>query len=261
MKVLVVGASGRMGRYVLQAVLDHPQLELQGALVRAKHPLLGMDVGHLLGRSALGVSLTQDLDAALSLVDLVIDFTEPQYSLNLLEAAVNHQVAVVLGTTGFNDAQKQRIEALAQSLPICMASNFSRGVHLLHHLVTEACKVLGDEADIEVIEAHHRHKVDAPSGTALSLGETLGRALKRDMSTQSVYGRQGITGERPQQQVGFATIRAGDIVGDHRVLFALEGERIEISHSASSRMTFAKGAADAAAKMDVTTPGLFAYRP
>ncbi len=261
MKVAIVGAAGRMGRYLIEAVLDHPALSLSGAVVRSGHALIGMDAGHLVGRPAQAVALTDDLDEVLKASDVVIDFTQPEYSLQLMQLCSEYNVAIVLGTTGFDETQQQRIDEYSKATAICMASNFSRGVHLMHKLLRVACEVLGDEPDIEVIEAHHRHKKDAPSGTALSLGETLADSLQRSLKEVAVYGRKGMTGERPKKEIGFETIRAGDVVGEHTVLFALDGERIEITHKASTRMTFAKGAADAAAGLVDKGPGLHLFQP
>ena len=188
---------------------------------------------------------------------MLVDFTRPEASLIYLDACRKARKKMVIGTTGFDTAGKQRIATAAQQTAIVFAPNMSVGVNLCFKLLDIAARVMGDEVDVEIIEAHHRHKVDAPSGTALRMGEIVAAALGRDFSTSAVYARQGVTGERSRQTIGFATIRAGDIVGDHTVLFAEEGERIEISHKASSRMTFAKGALRAAQWLAEKETGLF----
>lgn len=257
-RVAIAGAAGRMGRALVEAVAASENgLQLGAATLRADDERLGQDVGLLAGVGALEVRAVHDLGAVLDDFDLLIDFTEPTLSLQMLAQCVAAGKAVVIGTTGFSAEQKQQIAAAAQQVPVVLAPNMSVGVNLLCQLLDQAARVLGDEMDVEIIEAHHRYKKDAPSGTALRLGEVVADALGRDLSEVAVYGREGIGEERDRRTIGFATVRGGDIVGDHTVLFAGLGERIEISHKASSRMTFARGAVRAAGWLAGRKPGLY----
>ena len=256
-RVAVAGAGGRMGRTLIEAVTAHPNLQLSVATEALGSSLLGADAGEVAGVGRLGVVIQESLTPQLDAFDVLIDFTRPESSLHHLEVCCAAGKSVVMGTTGFDAAQKQQIAQAGESIALVFAPNMSVGVNLCLQLLATAAKVLGDEVDIEVIEAHHRHKVDAPSGTALAMGEVIAEALGRDLQECAVYGRQGITGERSRQTIGFETIRAGDIVGDHTVLFAADGERIEITHKASSRMTFARGAVRAAAWLAGQSVGVY----
>lgn len=256
LKIGIVGAGGRMGRNLIQAVHQFEGVELTAAFERAGSSLIGADVGELVGLGNLGVAIKATL-AENPNFDLLIDFTRPEGTLEHIAFCVANHKKMVIGTTGFDDAGKQAIKAAAGKISIVFASNYSVGVNLVFKLLEKAAKVMGDYCDIEVIEAHHRHKVDAPSGTALSMGEHIARTLGRDLKAHGVFERNGITGERKRDEIGFATIRAGDVVGEHSVWFADEGERVEIAHKASSRMTFANGAVRAAKWLESKQTGLF----
>ncbi len=256
LKVVIAGSTGRMGRALLEAVFQSPDLRLHAALERPDSPLLGKDAGELLG-SPCGIAVGSDVAAALVGADVLIDFTRPEGTLHHLALCEGQGVRMVIGTTGFSAEQKARIATAAQRLGIVMAPNFSVGVTLLLRLLQTAATVLRDGYDIEIIEAHHRHKVDAPSGTALRMGEVIAKAVGRSLDEVAVYGREGVTGERSPSTIGFATVRGGDIVGDHTALFAGVGERVEISHKASSRATFALGALRAARFVAQRPHGLF----
>lgn len=256
-RIAVVGAAGRMGKALIEAVLQAPGAVLAAAVDRPDSSLLGADAGELAGVGRLGVALVGDLASVLDGFDVLIDFTHPTVTLNNLEVCRRAGKAMVIGTTGFSVEEKQRLAEAAREIPIVFAANFSVGVNLCLKLLDTAARVLGDDVDIEIIEAHHRHKVDAPSGTALRMGEVVANALGRDLQKVAVYGREGQTGARARETIGFATVRAGDVVGDHTVLFAADGERVEITHKASSRMTFAKGAVRSALWLDGRAPALY----
>ena len=256
MRIAIAGSSGRMGRMLIEAVLATGDLQLHGALDVAGSPALGQDAGAFLGRTT-GVSIRADLDGALAGADVLIDFTRPEGTLAHLATCARLGVNAVVGTTGFSDAQKAEIGVIAQSVAIVMAPNMSVGVNVVLRLLNVAARALHEGYDIEVIEAHHRHKVDAPSGTALKMGEVLAQALGRDLKTCGVFAREGVTGERDPSTIGFSTIRGGDIVGDHTVLFAGTGERIEISHRSSSRAGYAQGSLRAARFLAGQRTGLF----
>ena len=256
MKIVIAGSSGRMGRMLIEAVLASGDLQLHGALDVAGCPALGQDAGAFLGRNT-GVAISADLDGALTGADVLIDFTRPEGTLAHLAACARLGVNAVVGTTGFSEAQKAEIGVLAQTVAIVMAPNMSVGVNVVLRLLDVAARALSEGYDIEVIEAHHRHKVDAPSGTALKMGEVLAQALGRDLKTCGVFAREGVTGERDPSTIGFSTIRGGDIVGDHTVLFAGTGERIEISHRSSSRAGYAQGSLRAARFLATHRTGLF----
>ncbi len=257
MRVAIAGAAGRMGRNLVAACHQHPDLTVTVATEHSGNSLLGADAGELAGVGKLGVELVDDLVAVVDKFDVLIDFTSIAATLAHLEFCHATGRSLVIGTTGFTDEQKQQIEAVAKDISIVFAPNMSVGVNLCLKLLDMAARVMGDEVDIEVIEAHHRHKVDAPSGTALRMGEVVADALGRDLKECAVYGREGHTGERDRKTIGFETIRAGDIVGEHTVMFADIGERVEITHKASSRMTFANGAARAAAWLIGKQSGLY----
>jgi 4-hydroxy-tetrahydrodipicolinate reductase len=255
-KVAIAGISGRMGRTLLEAVMAAADLRLYAALERDGSALLETDAGCLVG-ATLDVKISADVAAALAGADVLIDFTRPEATLRHLQVCVEKGVGLIIGTTGFDAAGKAAIEQAAQTIPVVFAPNMSVGVNLALKLLDMAARVLDEDYDIEIVEAHHRHKVDAPSGTALRMGEVVANALGRDLKTCSVYGREGVTGERDGRTIGFATVRGGDIVGDHTVMFAGIGERLEITHKASSRMTFALGALRAARFLAGKPSGLF----
>ncbi|MEN8213081.1 MAG: 4-hydroxy-tetrahydrodipicolinate reductase [Pseudomonadota bacterium] len=256
-RVAVVGAAGRMGRTLIEAITQHQSLSLGAATEREGSTLVGADAGELAGVGNLGVALSGSLADVVDDFDVVIDFTAPAATLAHLDICAAHDKKMVIGTTGFDDAGKARIRSVAEQCGIVFAPNMSVGVNLCFKLLDLAARVMGDDADIEIIEAHHRHKVDAPSGTALRMGEVVADALGRDLNEVAVYGREGVTGERDGKTIGFETIRAGDVVGEHTVWFAQDGERVEIVHKASSRMTFAKGAVRAAHWLMQRDPGLY----
>jgi 4-hydroxy-tetrahydrodipicolinate reductase len=259
LKVVIAGCSGRMGHALLEGVFADTELVLHGALDRADSPQVGRDAGEQFGK-ATGVKISQDIEAAITGADVLVDFTRPEPSLEYLAACRKAGVRLVIGTTGFNAEQKQQIEVASRDVGIVFAPNMSVGVTLLINLVQSAAKVLAEGYDVEIIEAHHRHKVDAPSGTALRLGEAAASVLGRDLDACAVYGREGVTGERDPNTIGFATVRGGDVVGDHTVLFAGIGERVELTHKASSRATFALGALRAAKFLKVKQAGLYDMR-
>ena len=240
-KIAIAGSSGRMGRTLLEAVTQTPDMQLAAALEREDSPYLHKDAGELIG-SNCGIAIVSDFNNTLLSCDYLIDFTRPQGTLAHLDVCRKAGVKMVIGTTGFSQEEKALLKEASRDIAIVFAPNMSVGVNVTFKLLELAAKVLNEGYDIEIIEAHHRHKIDAPSGTALRMGEVIADSLKRDLSKVAVYGREGVTGERNPETIGFATIRAGDIVGDHTALFAGIGERIEISHKASSRMTFAMGA-------------------
>ena len=255
--IAVAGASGRMGRELVQAVLSASDLTLSGALEAPGSPALGQDAGLALGRSS-GVLITTDVARGLQGAQVLIDFTRPQGTLTHLAACRRLGVAAVVGTTGFTAAEKSTIAAAAQQVPVMFAANMSVGVNVMLRLLEQAAQLLGEAYDIEVLEAHHRHKVDAPSGTALAMGEVLARARGVTLDQHGVFSRHGHTGERPPGSIGFATVRGGDIVGEHKVLFAGAGECIEIVHKSSSRANYVQGSLRAARFLaGRSTPGLF----
>jgi len=258
-KIVVAGVSGRMGHALLEGVFADDALQLHGALDRADSPQIGRDAGEMFGKNT-GVKITSDTALALNGADVLIDFTRPEASLQYLEACKKAGVKHVIGTTGFTVEQKAKIEASSQQIGIVFAPNMSVGVTMLISLVEQAAKALSDGYDIEVVEMHHRHKVDAPSGTALRLGEAAAKGLGKDLKDCAVYAREGVTGEREAGTIGFATMRGGDVVGDHTVVFAGVGERVEITHKASSRATFAQGALRAAKFLAHKKHGLFDMR-
>jgi 4-hydroxy-tetrahydrodipicolinate reductase len=252
----IAGASGRMGRTLTEAILAAPEAKLAGALDIPGSAFLGKDAGELVG-SPCGVAISDDIETTLSKVDCLIDFTRPEGTMKHLEVCRKRGVHMVIGTTGMNTEQKLTIQDASRDIPIVFAPNMAVGVNLVFKLLDTAARILNDGYDVEIVEAHHRHKVDAPSGTALRMGEVVAAALGRDLAECAVYGREGVTGERPAPQIGFATVRGGDIVGDHTVMFIGTGERVEITHKASSRMHFAQGALRAARFLHGKPRGLF----
>lgn len=245
MKIAIAGASGRMGRMLIEAVLDAPDATLVGALDRVGSEQLGQDAGAFLGKQT-GVTLTDDIERVFVDADYLIDFTRPEGTLAHVEAALRHRVKLVIGTTGFSEPQKAQLRAAGERIAVMFSANMSVGVNVTLKLLEFAAKHFSHGYDIEIVEAHHRHKVDAPSGTALMMGEAVAGALGRSLADCAVYGRHGVTGERDPSTIGFSAIRGGDIVGDHTVLFAGTGERIEITHKSASRVSYAQGALRAA---------------
>lgn len=255
--IAVTGAAGRMGRSLINACHPSESCQLSAAIEHEGNPLIGGDAGDIAGIGTLDVKLVDKLSEVKDQFDVLIDFSSPDATLDNLAFCIANSKSIVIGTTGFSDEQKQHISDAAKRISIVFAPNMSVGVNLCFKLLDMAARVLGDDVDIEIIEAHHRHKVDAPSGTALRMGEVVADALGRNLDECAVYGREGISGERDRKTIGFETIRAGDIVGDHTVMFAGEGERVEITHKASSRMTFANGAVRAAIWLQDQPAGLY----
>lgn len=256
-RIAVTGAAGRMGKALIEAVTINPDTTLTAAIERPESSLVGADAGELAGIGRLDVQVVGNLADVVDNFDVLIDFTSPVATIANAKLCAANGKQMVVGTTGFTDEQKTELLVVVDSAALCMASNFSTGVNLCFKLLDMAARVLGDEVDVEIYEAHHRHKVDAPSGTALSMGKVVASALGRDLDEVAVYGREGQTGARDRKTIGFATVRAGDIVGDHTVTFASEGERVEITHKASSRMSFARGAVRAAGWIAGKNRGLF----
>ena len=255
--IAVIGAAGRMGKALIEAIAATEGAHLSTALEHPDSSLIGADAGELAGIGRNNIQVVASLHDVADDFDVLIDFSIPAVTAANAAFCLEHGKKMVIGTTGLDDNQLQQVQMASQTNAICMASNYATGVNLCFKLAELAASVLGDEVDIEISEAHHRHKIDAPSGTALSLGESVASALGRDLKDVAVYGREGQTGARDRQTIGFATVRAGDIVGDHTVLFAAEGERIEITHKASSRMAFARGAVRAANWLASRESGLF----
>ena len=254
--IAVAGAAGRMGRTVIQAVVEADEVRLAAALEMPGHASTGSDAGSVAGAGERGVCIV-DREADMGPFDVLIDFTNPSSALAHLEECVRRDRPAVIGATGFDASQRAAVREWANRVPVVLAPNMSVGVNLCLRLIESAARALGDEVDIEIIEAHHRHKVDAPSGTALRMGEVVAEALGRELRECAVFGREGRTGERARATIGFETIRAGDIVGEHTVLFAGVGERIEITHRSSSRMNYAAGALRAARWAKGREPGMY----
>ncbi len=256
-KVAIAGASGRMGRMLIEAALQTPGISFVAALDRPDSAFIGWDAGEMVTGNACGVAVSSDIEAALKAADCLIDFTRPEGTLAHLEVARRVKCAMVIGTTGFKPEEKALIGAIAADIPVMLAPNMAVGVNAVFKLLDVAAKILASGYDVEVFEAHHRFKVDAPSGTALRMGEVLADALGRDLKECAVYGREGVTGERKPETIGFATVRGGDVIGDHTVMFCGLGERVEISHKASSRMPYATGALRAAVFLKDRSSGLY----
>ncbi len=259
-RIAVMGCNGRMGRTILEAIQDSEFATVGAAIERPECNFLGADIGELAGIGTLGIKVVSSLAEVVDDFDVIVDFTAPTATLQHLEFAVVNNKKIVIGTTGFTDEQKLLIQTAAKSTGVVFAPNMSVGVNVMFKLLEMAAKVMGDYTDIEIIEGHHRHKVDSPSGTALGMGEVIADTLGRDLKKVAVYGREGITGERDRETIGFSTIRAGDLVGEHTAMFADIGERIEITHKASSRMTFAKGAVRAAGWVFSKETGLYSMQ-
>ncbi|MEO9654447.1 4-hydroxy-tetrahydrodipicolinate reductase [Marinomonas sp.] len=257
MRVAVIGASGRMGKNLISAIVDEQAVSLGAAILKPGSSLLGADAGEIAGVGKLGVSAVASLADCVDDFDVLIDFTTPALTLQNAAFCAQHNKAIVVGTTGLSDTEKAALDDASGDSAVVFAPNMSVGVNLTLKLLATAAQILGDDYDVEIVEAHHRHKVDSPSGTALRMGEVVAEALGRDLKECAVYGREGQTGARTQKEIGFETIRAGDVVGEHSVWFATEGERIEIVHKASSRMTFAKGAVRAAKWLEGKPVGMY----
>ncbi|MBL8413330.1 MAG: 4-hydroxy-tetrahydrodipicolinate reductase [Propionivibrio sp.] len=255
-RIAVVGASGRMGRMIIESTLKDGEARLVSAIEQPGMPALGKDAGELVGMPC-GVPVTIDVEAGIAQADCLIDFTRPEGTLQHLALCRRHKVAIVIGTTGFDEAGKQSIADAASEIPIVYAPNMSVGVNVVFKLLETASRILAEGYDIEIVEAHHKHKIDAPSGTALRMGEVVAKALGRELKKCAVYGREGVTGERDPSTIGFATVRGGDIVGDHTVMYCGIGERVEISHKAGSRMPYALGSLRAARFLADKQSGLF----
>lgn len=255
--IAIFGANGRMGRVLIDAIDKSTNNNLAGAAVRSTSSFVGLDVGELAGIAKKGLLVCTDLSAYIKHIDVLIDFTLPVALTENLAFCVAHKKPIIIGTTGLNTEQKAALNSAARHIPIVFAANYSVGVNLMLNLVRKAASVMADTADIEIIETHHRFKKDAPSGTAMAIGEAIAAEIGRDLSECAVYGREGETGERDHQTIGFATVRAGDVVGEHTALFADIGERLEITHKASSRITFAKGAIKAASWVIDKPAGLY----
>lgn len=257
LRVAIAGCSGRMGKALVQAAVLEKDLQLTAGTVTRNNALVNTDVGLIAGIQTLNFKPSDDIHKVIDQFDVLIDFTIPASTLQHLSLCKKHHKKMVIGTTGFNDEQKNRIQEASEIIPIVFAPNTSVGMNICYELIKQAAAVLGDTVDIEIIEAHHRHKIDAPSGTALKMGEVIAQTLGRDLNEVAVFDRHGITGERERQTIGFSTIRGGDTVGDHTVLFACSGERIEITHRASSRQAFATGAIRAAKWLSDKKSGLY----
>ncbi len=258
--IVITGAAGRMGRSLIEAAMETTDAELMGGTVRSGSYLVGADAGEFIGKKNANAPIHDSLDAFCERRPVVIDFTSVDSTINHLSWCVGLGVPCVIGTTGFSIDQEKSILAAAKMIPVVYAPNFSVGVNVIFDLLDRAARVFGDAVDIEVIETHHRHKIDAPSGTALAIGRVIANALGRDLEATAVFGRDGQTGARPRDQIGFATVRGGDVVGEHTVLFAADGERVEITHKASNRRTFANGAVRSAVWASQQEPGLYSMR-
>lgn len=255
MNLAITGASGRMGRALIEASHLNSGTTVTAAIGRPGSTAIGADAGNIAGLKKSGVLINDSLDGAE--FDVLIDFTRPEITLSNLEYCIVNKKSIVIGTTGFDDAGLNAIQEAGKKIPVVFAPNMSVGVNVCLRLLDIAAKALGENSDIEITEAHHRHKIDAPSGTALRMGEVVAEALGRNLKDCAIYGREGITGERDKNTIGFSTIRAGDIVGDHTVMFAAQGERVEITHKATSRMTFASGAIQAALWLKDKSAGVY----
>ena len=255
--IAITGAAGRMGKTLIEAIDAMEAVQLTAALERPGSSLIGVDAGELTGLGKNGVIISNSLADVVADFDILIDFTTPQATLSNLDICARHGKPIVIGTTGFTNEELTRLENFRSHLPVCKAANYSTGVTLCLKLLAIASQVFGDDADVEIYEAHHRHKVDAPSGTALAMGQVIADSLDRDLHEKAVYGREGQTGARDRDTIGFTTVRGGDVVGDHSAMFMAEGERVEITHKASSRMAFARGALRAAKWLVKQDNGLY----
>ncbi|SBT03050.1 dihydrodipicolinate reductase [Candidatus Accumulibacter aalborgensis] len=256
LRIAIAGAGGRMGRMLVEATLRDAEATLAAAIDQPDAVVLGKDAGELVGLPC-GILVSSDRDAGIAQATCLIDFTRPEGTLEHLEICRRHGTAIVIGTTGFDAAGKNAIAAAAEDIPVVFAPNMSVGVNVVFKLLDLAARIMNEGYDIEIVEAHHRHKIDAPSGTALRMGEVVAQAFGRDLRQCAVYGREGVTGERLPSTIGFSTIRGGDIVGDHNVMFCGLGERVEIGHKASSRLPYALGSLRAARFLSSRSKGLF----
>ena len=256
-RIAIAGAAGRMGKVLIEATSKNSAARLSGAIVRSGSTLIGADAGEFGGVGKADVKIVGDIAEAIHQFDVLIDFSSPVATLANVKICAAHNKAIVIGTTGFSEAEKAELLSYQTQIPLLLSANFSTGVNLCFKLLDIAARVLGDEYDVEVYEAHHRHKLDSPSGTAVRMGEVLAHALDRDLQQVAVYGREGQIGARPRDTIGFATVRGGDVVGDHTVMFMADGERVEITHKATSRLAFANGAVRAAIWLQEQKSGLF----
>lgn len=256
-EVIVAGVAGKMGSRITALIKDYPDLKLVGAFEKKGHEVVGKDAGEIIGAGHMNIPIEDDLNKVIDRGNVVISFTTPEASLDHLNITLKNKKAIVIGTTGFTNEGVQTIREASKSIPIVFAPNMSVGVNLLFKVLKDVARVLGDEFDVEIIEAHHRLKKDAPSGTALKMAQVIAEALDRNLDEVGVYARKGIIGERTKKEIGIQTIRAGDIVGEHTVLFGGLGERIEITHKVSSRDTFARGALKAALWISTKPAGLY----
>jgi 4-hydroxy-tetrahydrodipicolinate reductase len=256
-RVAVAGASGKMGGRLVHLVHQSDDMELTGGLERSGHPSIGKDLGEVVGLGMIGVPLVDDLNALVPKIDLLFEFTVPEASLEHLRVMANHGKAMVLGTTGFTAAQLVEVQTLALNMPLFMAPNMSPAINVMYKLITDAARLLGADFDVEIVEAHHRFKVDAPSGTAVRMAEVLAQTLDRDLEKVGVYGRKGIVGQRKDEEIAVLSIRAGDLTGDHTVMFGGIGERLEIIHRTQSRDAFGRGALRAARWIVQQKPGFY----
>ncbi|WP_171329077.1 4-hydroxy-tetrahydrodipicolinate reductase [Vibrio splendidus] len=256
-RIAIAGAAGRMGRNLVKAAHQNSEASVGAGSERPESSLVGVDVGELCGEGRFDVALVDDLSKAIEEFDVIVDFTAPVSTLANIELCKRHGKKLIIGTTGFSEEEKQIIDAASKEMSIVMAPNYSVGVNLVFKLLEKAAKVMGDYCDVEIVEAHHRHKVDAPSGTAIGMGEAIAGAMGNELNDVAVWSREGITGERTKDEIGFATIRAGDIIGEHTAMFADIGERVEITHKATDRMTFANGAIKAAVWLNDKPAGFY----
>lgn len=256
-KVGVVGAAGKMGRTLIELIQDSDLLSLAAAIEQPGVPVIGRDAGDVAGLGPVGIVIVDDLASVAADIDVLIDFTIASATVANMEICADSGTAMVIGTTGLSAEEQARLADISGSLPVVFASNYSVGVNATFQLVEMAAKIFGDSVDVEIVESHHRHKVDAPSGTAITLGERVARGLDRDLAEVSVHGRHGQTNARDRETIGFHAIRGGEIVGEHTVMFIAGGERLEITHRAQSRANFAEGAVRAAAWVNGQTPGLY----
>ncbi|MGI9875466.1 4-hydroxy-tetrahydrodipicolinate reductase [Vibrio chagasii] len=256
-RIAIAGAAGRMGRNLVKAAHHNSEASVGAGSERPESSLVGVDVGELCGEGRFDVALVDDLSKAIEEFDVIVDFTAPVSTLANIELCKRHGKKLIIGTTGFSEEEKLVIDAASKEMPIVMAPNYSVGVNLVFKLLEKAAKVMGDYCDVEIVEAHHRHKVDAPSGTAIGMGEAIAGAMGNELNDVAVWSREGITGERTKDEIGFATIRAGDIIGEHTAMFADIGERVEITHKATDRMTFANGAIKAAVWLNDKPAGFY----
>jgi 4-hydroxy-tetrahydrodipicolinate reductase len=256
-RIAVAGAAGRMGKRIAALSTEHEGLELTGAFEKKGHADVGRDIGEVAGVGALGIKISDNIGDVLDKADAVVDFTYPDSTLQNIEAVAGAGKGIVIGTTGFSDEDVSTIKGFAEKIPCVLASNMSLGVNLLLKVIKDIARALGDDYDVEIIESHHRLKKDAPSGTALAMARALADALGRDLDTHAVYARKGMIGERKQKEIGLQTIRAGDIVGEHTVMFGGIGERVEVTHRVSSRDTFARGALRAALWLEGKPAGFY----